>query len=376
MKKILFIASLVITTATFAQKEEIKTLKRIDNSSSQPTQKDLDKVNTALATLDTQVDLLSEEDKVLYHYFKVSQPIMEVMMVAMKNPNDVAAIQQVSAKYNSADFLEKMSFHYNSLVETEKKLGKKEYTNDVKPMMDMMKQQLSQAAFKLNDEKKYKEASEAFYAMYKFDKSNGSNLENAAILAVQAQDYKLAEKMYDELKNSDYLNNGVIYYAVNKATDQEDTFPNRDARVSAIAIKTHEKPRDEKVSLKKPEVYKMLALVSSQNGNYTKAKKAIEEALAINPNDADLKTEGARIYFNEAYELLKDDQKLVDEINANLDNKAKYDELMEKRISVFKQALPSFEKAYSLNPTDANTKALLKMSYEILGMNDKAATIK
>jgi Flp pilus assembly protein TadD len=163
---------------------------------------------------------------------------------------------------------------------------------------------------------------------------------------------------------------------VNKATDQEDTFPNRDARVSAIAIKTHEKPRDEKVSLKKPEVYKMLALVSSQNGNYTKAKKAIEEALAINPNDADLKTEGARIYFNEAYELLKDDQKLVDEINANLDNKAKYDELMEKRISVFKQALPSFEKAYSLNPTDANTKALLKMSYEILGMNDKAATIK
>src|SRR5690606_18726412 len=128
--------------------------------------------------------------------------------------------------------------------------------------MDMMKNQLSQAAFQLNTDKKYKEASNAFYALYKFDKTNGSYLENAAILAVQSEDYKLAEKMYDELKASDYLNNGVIYYAKSIASDNEETFPNRDARVKAIAMKTHEKPRDEKVSLKKPEVFKMLAMVS------------------------------------------------------------------------------------------------------------------
>src|SRR5690606_3184957 len=129
-----------------------------------------------------------------------------------------------------------------------------------------------------------------------------------------SEDYKLAEKIYDEYKNSDYLNNGIIYYAMNKATDKEDTFPNRDARVKAIAMKTHEKPRDEKVSLKKPEVYKMVALIASQNGNLEKAKKNIDEALALSPDDADLKAEGLRIYFNEGYELLKDDQKLVDEI--------------------------------------------------------------
>lgn len=376
MKKILFVVALVISTATFAQKEEIKTLKRLDNLSGQPSQKDMEKMITALATIDSQVDSLSDEDKVIYHYFKVSQPIMEVMMVAMKNPNDIAAIQQASAKYKSSDFLEKMSSHYNSLIEIEKKIGKKEYTESIKPLMDMMKQQLSQTAFKLNDEKKYKEASEAFYAMYKLDKSNGSNLENAAILAVQAEDYKLAEKMYDEYKNSDYLNNGIIYYAKSKANDNEETFPNRDARVKAIAMGTHEKPRDEKVSLKKPEVFKMAALIASQNGNNEKAKKNIEEALALSPNDADLKSEAFRIYFNEGYEKLKDDQKLVDDINANRDDKAKYDELMEKRKNMFKQALPSFEKAYSLNPADGNTKALLKMSYEMLGMNDKAANIK
>lgn len=376
MKKILFVVALAISTATFAQKDEIKVLKRLDNMDTQPSQKDMDKMTEALTALDSKVDLLSDEDKVLYHYFKVSQPIMEVMMVAMKNPNDMAAIQKASMKYNSPDFLQSLSSHYDSMKEIESKLGKKEYTEDVKPLIDMMKQQLSQAAFQLNTAKKYKEASEAFYSLYKFDNSNGSNLENAAILAVQAEDYKLAEKMYDEYKNSDYLNNGVVYYALNKATDKEDIFPDRDARVKAIAIKTHERPRDEKVSLKKPEVYKMVALIASHNGNIDKAKKNIEEALALSPNDADLKAEGFKIYFNEGYDMLKDDQKLVDEINANRENKAKYDELMEKRKNIFKKALPSFEKAYSINPTDGNTKALLKMSYEMLGMNDKAANIK
>src|SRR5690606_9428748 len=126
MKKILFVVALAISTATFAQKEEIKTLKKLDNLSGQPTQKDMEKMTTALAALDSQVDALTDDEKVLYHYFKVSQPIMDVMMVAMKNPNDMAAIQQASAKYNTPESLEAIAGHYNSLVDIEKKLGKKE----------------------------------------------------------------------------------------------------------------------------------------------------------------------------------------------------------------------------------------------------------
>lgn len=375
MKRILFIVALIISTATFAQKEEIKVLKRLDNMESKPSQKDMDKMTEALTALDSKVDLLSDEDKVLYHYFKVSQPIMEVMMVAMKNPNDLAAIQKASLKYNSPEFLESMSSHYNSMKELESKLGKKEYTEDIKPLIDMMKQQLSQAAFQLNTAKKYKEASEAFYSLYKFDNSNGSNLENAAILAVQAQDYKLAEKYYDELKDSDYLNNATLYYAVNKASGTEETFPTRESRLKVIQLGTHEKPREEKASIKKPEVYKILALVSSQNGNFDKAKIIIDEALKLNPEDKDLKEEGSRIFFNEAYEILKDDQKLVDEINQNLDKKDKYDELSNKRMSNFEKALPKLEKAYMFDSQNQNTKSLLKISYEILGMKEKAASI-
>ena len=376
MKKILFIVALTFSIATFAQKDEIKVLKRLDNSTSQPNEKNLEKITNALNVLDSKLDILSDEDKSVYHYFKFSKPIMEIMLVAMNNPKDLGAIQKVSAKYNSVDFLESMSFHYNSILDIEKKIGKKKYSDSVKPMMESMKQQLSQSAFQLNKDKKYKEASEAFYALYKFDKSNGSNLENAAILSVQAQDYISAEKLYDELKSSDYLNNGVLYYAVNKASNQEETFNNRDDMVKMIALGSHEKPRTFNVSEKKPEVYKMLAILSSQNGNIDKAKIVIDEALKLNPNDADLKSEGARIHFNEAYQVLKDDQKLVDELNDNLDNKDKYDELTNKRKNLFKQALPSLEKAYSLNSEDNNVKILLKSCYEILEMKDKATTIK
>lgn len=376
MKKIILSLAMLATVATFAQKDELKVLKRFDNMQSQPSQNDMDKLSNALSVLDTKVDVLSDEDKVLYHYFKVSQPIMEVMMVSMKNPSDVAAIQKASEKYNNPNFLESLSNHYKTMVDLEKKIGKKEYTDDIKPIMDMMKQQMTQAAFKLNTDKKYKEASDAFYALYKFDKSNGSNLENAAILASQSGDYKLAEKLYEEYANSDYLNNGIIYYAISKVSGAEEIMANRDERVKMIAMGTHEKPRDEKVALKKPEVYKNLAIVTSQNGDVEKSKKAYDKALELNPKDADV-IEGAFIvYFNSGYNKLKDDQNLVDELNANLDNKTKYDELMLKRKEMFKNALPDFEKAYQLKRNDQNTKQLLKMSYDMLDMKDKAAMIK
>lgn len=375
MKRILFIVAIIISTATFAQKEELKVLKRLENSTSQPTQKDIDKATNALTILDSQVETLTDEEKVLYHYSKFSLPIMEIMMVAIKSPNDIQALQKVSQKYNSLNFIEELSNHYRFVIDTEEKIGKKKYSENIKPMMESMKQQMSQTAFKLNTDKKYREASEAFYTLYKLDPLNGANLENAAILAVQAQDYLLAEKYYDELKDSDYLNNATLYYAVNKASNKEESFLNREDMVKMIALGSHEKPRTFKVSDKKPEVYKILALVSSQNGNFEKARHAIDEAIKLNPNDNDLIAEGSRIYFNEAYNILKNDQEMVDEINKNVDNKEKYDQLSEKRKNSFKKAMPLLEKAYAINPEEKNTKILLRDCYEILGMKEKAASI-
>ncbi len=42
---------------------------------------------------------------------------------------------------------------------------------------------------------------------------------------------------------------------------------------------------------------------------------------------------------------------------------------------MFQKTIPSFEKAFSINPNDANTKSILKMAYEITGQPEKAKTI-
>lgn len=367
MKRILMVVALAITTMTFAQKEELKTLKKI-YSKDTPSTKDLKNYKDNLSALESKAT--EEGDKVYANFYKGMLPLLELANLGQNaKPEDQMKIFNPNSLSNFASAV-------SETLEYEKKSGKKVYTDDINETLSWFKPTLNQIALQLNTAKKYKEASGLFYSIYKMDKTEGSNLENAAILAVQSEDFHLAEKLYDEYKSSDYLNNGIEYFAMNKATGNEDSFPNREAMVNLIAKGTHEKPRTQKVSDKKPDVYKMVALIASHNGKLEKAKAAINEALELNPNDDELKKEGARIYFNEAYEMLKDDQKLVDEINANRDNKTKYDELMQKRKDEFKNALPSFEKAYSLNPNDVNTKNLLKATYETLGMKDKAATIK
>ena len=81
-------------------------------------------------------------------------------------------------------------------------------------------------------------------------------------------------------------------------------------------------------------------------------------------------------YFNKGYYMLSDDDKIVAEINSNRANKKKYDELIKKREIMFQNALPYFEKAFQLNPNDENTKAILKMTYELLGQPEKIKTLE
>lgn len=368
MKKIVVVVTLLLSVATFAQKDELKTLKKIYGKET-VTDKDLETFRSTLSTLEG-MNLSTEEEKVYANFYKVMYPTLELFAKGDK----VTPLDQ--AKLYTPDFIKNYGKTIDETMAYETRVGKKVYYDDLVSEKQEFLNGLSTMANGAYSGNQFIQASSLFYAKYIFDpKNEGQSLENAAISAVQGKDYKLAEKLYEELKTSDYLNNGVIYYAVSKASEKEETFPNRDLRLKSIGLGTHEKPRDEKVSAKKPEVYKMVGILASTNGNMEKAKTALEEARQLNPTDQEIIAEEARIYFNEGYELLKDDSALVDEINANRENKKKYDELMAKRKTMFEKALPSFEKAYSLTPNDANTKNLLKMCYEVVGQKEKAATI-
>jgi len=367
MKKLILAVTFLCSVVSFAQKDELKTLKKIYGKET-ISDKDLETYKTAMNALENVAK--EEGDKVYAKFYKTMYPTLVLFA-----KGDKATIQDQLKLYNP-QFITEYGNVINETMAYEEKVGKKIYTDDLIEEKQSFRNQLGTLANTSYSNKKYKEATSFFYGIYLFDpKNEGNSLENAAISAVQGEDYKLAEKLYEELVNSDYMKNGVIYYAVNKANGQEEQFPNRDTRKNLIATGVYEKARDVKVSTKLPDTYKMLASLADHNKNMEKAKEYYEKAIELNPANTDLKKSEARIYFNEAYELLKDDQKVVDEINANRDNKTKYDELMAKRKDVFQKTIPLFEKAYSLDSSDANTKNLLKMAYEITGQKEKADKI-
>ena len=367
MKKLVLSATLLLSVASFAQKDELKTLKKI-YAKEAISEKDLQEYKTASDALQTLAT--EESDKVYAKFYKTMYPT-----VVLASKGAKATVQDQMNLYKP-EFIKEYGEVINETLEFEKKSGKKIYTDELIQEKTEFKQGLSAIAMNLNNTSKFKEASALFYSLYLFDpKQEGKSLKNACILAVQAEDFKLAQKLYEEYVVSDYLNNGVTFYAVNKANGNEEEFNTRADRTHYITLGSHEKPKDVKNSTKKADALKLLALIYSQNSELEKAKTAYAEARKLAPNDEELKQGEFQIYYNSGYAKLADEQKIVDEINNSRSDKKKYDEFMQKRKDMFAKALPDFEKAYSINPTDTNTKNILKTAYEITGQPEKAKAI-
>jgi predicted RNA-binding protein len=372
MKKLILGATLLVSVATFAQKDELKTLKKI-YAKDEISEKDLEAYKTANDALQA---LASEEsDKVYAKFYKVMYPT-----VVLASKGKKATMQDQMGIYKP-EFIKDYGEVINETLEFEVKSGKKIYSDDLIQEKVDFKKGLSTIAMNLNNASKFKEASVLFYSLYTFDpKEEGSSLQNAAQLAVSAKDYVLAEKLYEEFYNSDYFNNGVSYFAFNKANGIEQNFGSskeaKDLRTSYISKGIFEKPRDEKVNKSKGDVLRALSILIAQNeGDKKKLEMYVTEARKLLPNDQDLLITEFNLYFNQGYELIKDDMKMVEEINKVTNDKKKYDDLVAKRKEIFTKALPFFEKAYQIKPSDENAKNVLKITYENLGQTEKAKAI-
>lgn len=367
MKKFVLSATLLLSVATFAQKEELKTLKKI-YAKETISVKDLEAYKTASDALNTLA--AEESDKVYAKFYMVMYPTIE-----LASKGDKATMQDQMKLYNP-EFIKQYGAVINETIDFETKSGKKIYSEELIQEKAEFKKGLSALAMNFNNTSKFKEASALFYSLYTFDpKEEGKSLKNASILAVQSEDYKLAQKMYEEYASSDYLNNGFTYYAISKANGKEEEFNSKTERSQFIKLGSHEKPRDVKNASKKFEILKLLALIYSQNNELEKAKLTYTEARKLAPNDEELKKGEFQIYYNAGYALLADEEKIVNEINSSRDNAKKYDELVKKRKDMFAKALPDFEKAYSIDSTNENLKSILKMTYDIVGQPEKAKTI-
>ena len=431
IKHIVLASAMIVSFSTFAQKDELKGLKKIYSKES-PKPEEVVEYKSNLTKLESLAT--EESDKIAAGFYKAMLPLVEIKSLG---PTITPAQKASIVTPKKVDDIEK---GLNAALEFEKRIGKKTFTDDIITKIGVYKQELVSYAIALGEQKRDKEASQILYSVYKLDSKDVDKLFYAASFSVNAADFDTALQYYYELKKLNYTGEYTIFYAYNKTSKQEEAFNNKAERDLFLKSGSHEKPRDEKTSSKRGEIYKNIALILVEKGKIEEAKSAVAEArianpddtslilteadlflkvndfdtytklvnqaLVNNPNNADLvynlgviagnanKIEDAEKYYKRALEidpnyfnanlnlaelLLRADQKFVDEMNklgtSEKDNK-RYEVLKAEREKNFKSLLPYLEKAYELQPDNDGAKKTLMSVYNALEMTDKYKALK
>lgn len=295
IKNVFITGALLVSVVAFSQKDELKALKKI-YSKEAPSDNDLNDYKANLTKLESVAT--DEGDKIHYNFFKGVLPKIELANSGVAQPSEM----QLQKLFTPKAILD-MALGCSAMLEYEKKTGKKVFTDDINKSITAIKPSLLNAAVALGDQKKYIEASDILYSIYLLDKNDPENLYYAASYAINAKKYDKALSYYNELKNINYTGEGTMYYAVNKASKEEEYFGKdntaKTSRDNYIKLGSHEKPRDEKIFSKKSEIYKNIVLILIDQGKSNEAKGAIEDARKANPNDTSLMIAEADFYLKE-----------------------------------------------------------------------------
>ena len=100
-----------------------------------------------------------------------------------------------------------------------------------------------------------------------------------------------------------------------------------------------------------------------------------EEAISYYKKAIELKPDYGDAYMNLAVAILSGEQAIVEEMNKNLSNFKKYDELEKQQKELYKKALPYLEKADGIKRSEDSVRTLLNL-YDVLEMSDKAGVLR
>ena len=416
-KYVLLASALLISVATFAQKDQIKAAEKALKAGN------AQEAITILQGAEAASAAAPDAEKAQFQFVKANAHLA----LATKNENTDANLSAAAKAYQEVLSIEKTS-------------GKAKFSAQASTSIIDVKYKLINAAIADSKAEKHAAGAKKLYDAYLLDKKDTINLYYAASTYVNAKEYETAYNAYDELKKLNYSGKGTNFYAVNKINGEEQFFSTAKERDQMVKLGTHEKPRTEDIPSKRGEIFKNMALILVQNGKVAEAKKAVAEARAANPddtslvlteanlyldtkdydtykklitevlaqspNDADLvfnlgvisynaknlveaekyykraieiKPDYVNAYLNLAILKLDADKKLFEEIqklgNSEKDNK-RYEVLKKQREAVFTSALPYLEKASELDGTNEEVKGTLLSVYRALEMTEKAKALK
>lgn len=405
-KQILFAAVLLFSIMAFGQKAELKAAaKAIAKSNFTEALVALDKVEKLKGNLD-------DKSKAKFYFLKAK--------TLNGTGNSIKAVNAVK-----------------ELLAFEKSIGSAKYTKEAEPMLNSLLQGMSDKGIKAYQNKNYSLAKTALAQVYNLRSTDTTFLEYAANAAYLDKDYDMALTHFTKLRDLGYTGIGTNYTAVNAETGERENLPSQVQMDLMVKTGQYKDPKVEVTKSKKASVIKNIAFIYVEKGDNEKAIEAIqtareadpndvnmiiteaniqiklgnrekfgslmEEAVKLTPNDASLyynigvinqeskKYEEARAAYKKAIELkpdygdaytnlgyaeLAEDEKLVEEMNANLNNFDKYDAIKARQLDLYKSVLPTFEKASSIKPKDKGIMRTLMSIYENLEMYDKLKSTK
>lgn len=407
-KYVTLVSALLISVATFAQKDQIKAAeKALKGGNAQ-------EAVTILQGAESLISNASDAEKAQYFFIKGN-----------------AYLELANKKVEEGKNLSLAAKSYQDLLVAEKASGKNKYSAPATVSITQIKGKLINSAIEDTKADKTIDGAKKLYDAYLLDKKDTINLYYAASTYVNGKDYNTALKLYEELKTLNYSGKGTSYLAMNKLTGQEDLFNTAKERDAALKL-THEKPKTEAIPSKRGEIYKNIALILVDQGKVEEAKKAISDARKANPEDTSLALAEANLYLetkdfetykkiiaeilekspndsnlvfnlgvlsanaknpaeaekyykrvmeidpnyinayiNMAALKLEDEKVIIDEMN-KLGNSEKdmkrYAVLKTKRENLFKSTIPYLQKAYELDPANIDVAKTLLNVYSALEM--------
>ena len=182
----------------------------------------------------------------------------------------------------------------------------------------------------------------------------------AAVAATQLQDSPIAIKALERAKSSDFrLNEEFFLMSLIDAYIQSSQ---NEKAISYLNTAIAQKPSDS-------QLYHALGIVYETGiKDYAKAEETFKKALEVNPESVESMSALGRIYYNQAVNK-------QGEANMINDSK-KYQEELTIAKDLFRQALPYFQKAHEMKPSESEYMVALRGIYYNLNMGPELEAIE
>lgn len=421
MKKYIILSvSLLFALNAFAQKDEIRAIKKILEKSN-AKEEDYKQAKILIDQTTPYIGNATATEQAEFYFYKGSFELRQAEVAG--NPELFAAAVQSLNKVKAVE------------ADAKKKTFTKRIDVELLPTIS----KISQKAMDYSKNKKYREATAIFKSLYDLNK-DPLMLYYAASTSLSVPDYNTALEYYQELLNMNFTGEFEYYTALNKKENVREVFSTKALMDEAVKLGAYTDPKKEFEPSKRPEILKNMVLIYLNVNQKARAQKLLEDARKENPDDLQLlmveanfhlqnddkakfesvmneaiqkdptnpelyynlgvtsseagNIDMAKQYYEKALQLdpnhvnaninfgallVQGDQAIIDKMNAlgfSREDQKKYEQYKSEREQLLKSAIPYFEKALSVEPDNQYAIANLVGIYGALEMTDKESEYK